>query len=47
MGVLQKDLAEAIKNGNDCKVQVLKALKDKLLPDAVLEAYAPQAFLPS
>jgi hypothetical protein len=30
-GVLQKDLAEAIKNGNNCRLQVLDALKDKLL----------------
>ncbi len=34
MGVLQKDLAESIKSGNDCRFQVFKTLTNKFLPDA-------------
>jgi hypothetical protein len=31
-GVLQKDLAQAFKDANSCRLQVLETLKDRLLP---------------
>lgn len=31
-GILQKDLAAAIKANSDCKLAVLRELKDKLIP---------------
>lgn len=33
-GVLQKDLAQAFKDANTCRLQVLESLKDRLLPIA-------------
>jgi hypothetical protein len=41
-GLLQKDLATALKNSTDCKLKVFDALKDKLL-SAATEPKAPTA----
>lgn len=37
-GVLQRDLAQAFKDANTCRLQVLETLKDRLLPTASLTA---------